>query len=104
MAHQVAAMQSSSAGLPLGKTRCVHEKNLHLMKCLMASRARSVPLAAHSCLAFTAAALTSSDAGCHDGGSFHEHSGASTQKQGKSSYVASCTMGARGRILPAVAG
>lgn len=36
----------------------------------MAMRARSVPFEAHSSLALIAAAFTSSDAGCHDGGSY----------------------------------
>lgn len=35
----------------------------------MAMRARSVPFEAHSSFAFIAAAFTSSEAGCHDGGS-----------------------------------
>ena len=41
----------------------------HLSQCLMAMRARSVPFDAHSSFACIAAAFTSSEAGCHDGGS-----------------------------------
>lgn len=41
----------------------------YLTKNLMAMRARSVPLAEHASRHLTAAAFTSEDAGCQDGGS-----------------------------------
>ena len=53
----------------------------------MAMRARSVPFDAHSSFALIAAAFTSSEAGCHDGGSCSHGTLVATDKPDQAQYA-----------------